>query len=487
MTRHFDAIIIGAGISGETCAHRLREGGMRIALVEAEHIGGECAYWASIPTMSLLGPANARWRAGALAGIASPAIASPRSLTPSEILFSALDESAQISAIEKEGGTYIRGSARFAQHDQIEVDVDGAVEQLQAPHIVVATGSVPAIPHIPGLSDIGYWTTREATTAAAIPQQLTILGGEGQAIEIAQMFRLYGADVTLVTRRQHLLVAEDPAVGKLLARGLHRQGIRVVTGHRVLHVGRDADHPCVLRLDDDTEIHTQRLVVATSRRPRIHGLRHAKAGVRYRDAGITINETCQAAEGIWAIGAVTGIGQLSHMAQYQARLAADDILGWPHAAHYTSVPRILYTDPQVAVTGRTTAQMTGEEAAHVTSVTVELNEKKVYPTTTQQPESGRLTLYADIDRGTLVGAWAIATEASEWIQLAAYAIRSGISLDVLQDMLEQFPPFGEIYLSAIDQLVAASVRRRHDGLPMSQTAERSRSVDTTKAALAAER
>jgi dihydrolipoamide dehydrogenase len=216
-------------------------------------------------------------------------------------------------------------------------------------------------------------------------------------------------------------------------------------------------------------------------------LRLAKAGVRYRDSGIIINETCQAAEGVWAIGAVTGIGQLSHMAQYQARIAADDILGRPHAAHYASVPRILYTDPQVAMTGKTTAQMAGEEAAHVTSVTVELKERKMYPTTSQQPESGRLTLYADVDRGTLVGAWAIATEASDWIQLAAYAIRSGISLDMLRDMLEQFPPFGESYLSAVDQLVAASVQHRHGGLPVSQTDERRRLGDTPKVALPTER
>jgi pyruvate/2-oxoglutarate dehydrogenase complex dihydrolipoamide dehydrogenase (E3) component len=455
MTRHFDAIVIGAGISGETCAHRLRLGKMRVALVEAEHIGGECAYWASIPTLSLLGPANARWRAGALSGLASPAIASPRSLTPSEILFSALDESAQVSAIEQEGGVFIHGQVRFVQQDQVEVDVEGAVQRLQAPHIVVATGSGPAIPQIQGLSDIGYWTTREATTAAATPQHLVILGGEGQAVEIAQMFRLYGADVTLITRRERLLVDEDPEVGEFLARSLHQQGIRIVMGQRVVHVGRDADHPCVVALDDDTEIHTQRLVVATRRHPRIQGLHLANAGVRYRDSGIIIDETCRAAEGVWAIGAVTGIGQLSHIAQYQARIAADDILGQPHMAHYDSVPRILYTDPQIAVTGRTTAQMVEEEAARVVSVAVELNEKKTHLPTVRQPENGRLTLYANADRGTLVGAWAIASEASEWIQLAVYAIRSGTSLDVLRDTLEQFPPFGEIYLSAIDQLLTA--------------------------------
>ncbi len=455
----YDAIVIGAGISGETCVHRLARGGLRVALVESERIGGECAYWASIPTMSLLGPANAYWRAEALAGIASPAIASPRSLTPSEILFSALDESAQVSAIEKEGGVFIRGEARFVRPDQIEIHADGCVERLQAPHIVVATGTVPAIPQIPGLSDIGYWTNREATSAAAVPQQVAILGGEGQAIELAQMFRLYGADVALITRRERLLSDVDPEVGKHLARGLHRQGIRVVVGRKVVNVGRDADHPCVLALDDDSEIHTQRLVVATRRRPRIHGLHLAQARVRYRDSGIVINETCRAANGVWAIGGVTGIAHLSHMAQYQARIAADDILGQPHPAQYASVPRILYTDPQIAMTGQTAAQMVEEVAARVVSVAVELNEKKMYPTTAGQPESGRLTLYADVDRGTLVGAWAIAAEASEWIQLAVYAIRSEIPLEALRDTLEQFPPFGEIYLSAIDQLLAACAVR----------------------------
>jgi dihydrolipoamide dehydrogenase len=199
--------------------------------------------------------------------------------------------------------------------------------------------------------------------------------------------------------------------------------------------------------------------VATKRRPRIHGLQLAKARVRYRDSGIVIDETCRAADGVWAIGAVTGIAQLSHMAQYQARIAADDILGQPHPAQYASVPRILYTDPQIAMTGRTTAQMAEEEAARIVVISVELNEKKMYPTAVRQPESGRLTLYANVDRGTLVGAWAIAAEASEWIQLAAYAIRSEIPLDVLRDTLEQFPPFGEIYLSAIDQLLAATATR----------------------------
>ncbi|HEU5348433.1 MAG TPA: NAD(P)/FAD-dependent oxidoreductase [Ktedonobacterales bacterium] len=455
MIEQFDAIVIGAGISGETCAHRLRMGGMRVALVEREYIGGECAYWASIPTATLLGPANVQFRALALAGIASPAIASPRSLTPSEILFSALGEAAQVEAIEKQGGTFIRGEARFIGRGLIAV----GERQLAAPHIVIATGSVPAIPRIPGLSDIRYWTNREATTAEAVPQSAIILGGEAQAIEIGQMFRLYGAEVTLITRRDHLLIDEDPEIGELIAQRLSRQGVRVVLRHGVIQFGRDADHACVATLDDTSEIHAQALVVAARRHPRTHDLDLEKAGIRPSASGIVVDETCRAADGVWAVGAVTGTATLSHMAQYQARIAADDILGQPHPAHYESVPRIIYTDPQIAITGRTMARKNGRQPSNIVSTTVDLSERKTHPASARQPESGRLALFADTRRGTLVGAWAAATEASEWIHLAVLAIRSETPLDVLRDMLEQFPPFGEVYLAAVDKLVTAAAQR----------------------------
>lgn len=456
MTEQFDAIVIGAGVGGETCAHRLRTNGMRVALVEREFIGGECAFWASVPDATLMGPANARWRAQALAGIASPAMASPRSLTPSEILFTSLDEAAQIEAIEREGGSFIRGSARFTGRGQIAVDG----RHLRSPHIIIATGSVSAIPQIPGLSKTGFWTNREATTAEAIPPSVVVLGGEGQAIEIGQMFRLYGADVIIITRRDHLLINEDPAIGKLLARHLRQQGIRVVVGHRVRQVTRDNDQTCVVALDDGSDVHAQALVVATRRWPRTDGLYLGKAGVQHDASGIKIDEMCRAAPGVWAVGAVTGIGQLSHIAQYQARIAADDILGQPHPVHYDSVPHVYYTDPQIAVTGCPSAETNGHRPPHTVSVAVDLQEKKAHPTSARKAPSGTLTLIADATQGTLVGAWAAATEASDWIQLAVLAIRSKTPLGVLRDTLEQFPPFGEIYLSAVDQLMTNVAQRR---------------------------
>jgi pyruvate/2-oxoglutarate dehydrogenase complex dihydrolipoamide dehydrogenase (E3) component len=452
----FDAIVIGAGISGEACAHRLRVNGMRVALIEREAIGGECAYWASIPTATLMGPANSLWRAQALAGMASPAIASPRSLTPSEFLLSALDESTQIEAIEKEGGVFIRAEARFVGQGQIEV----GTRRLAAPHIVIATGSEPAIPTIPGLAEAPYWTNREATRVMAVPQQVVVLGGEGQAVEIGQMFRLYGANVHLITRHNHLLIDENPEIGNLLAQRLRRQGVHIALGSIVREVKTAGDNHLLLTLDDTSVIEMQALVVATRRHPRVQELNLEQVGIHPTPTGIAIDQTCRAAEGVWAVGAVTGFASLSHMAQYQARIAADDILGQPHPAQYRSVPRVFYTNPEIAIAGWTGALADEQATTDIVSVSIDLNEKKASPISVRQVEKGKMTLFASVSRGTLIGIWAAATEASEWIQLAIPAIRSETPLDVVRDTMEQFPPFGEAYLGAIDQLIAATSRAR---------------------------
>jgi dihydrolipoamide dehydrogenase len=324
--------------------------------------------------------------------------------------------------------------------------------------VVIASGSEPAIPHIPGLSEASYWTNREATTTEAIPQSVVVLGGESQAVELGQRFRLFGAEVTLLTQQDHLLAREDPALGELLAQHLHQQGVRVVLGRSVRRVASGQDSGCILTLDDDTQVRGQVLVVASGRRPRTEGLDLARAGVQLGPRGILINETCRAAEGVWAVGDVTGVTPLSHMAQYLARLAADDMLGHPHLAHYPPVPRVLFTDPQVAATGWTKSQSDDHPSTAIASVSVELKERASRPPSARPDISGKLTLTADATRGVLVGAWAVSDEASEWIQLAVLAIRAEIRLEVLRDVLEHFPAFSEVYLSALDELSSATAR-----------------------------
>jgi pyruvate/2-oxoglutarate dehydrogenase complex dihydrolipoamide dehydrogenase (E3) component len=366
-----------------------------------------------------------------------------------------LQETAPVDVIEREGGVFILGDAHLTGPGQVQV----GARQLEAPHIVLASGSEPVIPVIAGLTEAGYWSPREATTTEAIPQAVVVLGGEAQAVELGQRFRLVGAEVTLITQQGHLLAHEEPALGELLARHLHQQGVRVVLGRTVLRVEHGHDPAYTLALDDETQVRGHALVVAAGRRPRTAGLDLDRADVRLGPQGIVINETCRAADGIWAVGDVTGVVPLSHMAHYQARLAADDILGHAHPAHYGSVPRVLFTDPQVAATGWTDAQRDGRPLADIISVGVELKERMRRPSSAPQDIAGKLTLTADATRGVLVGAWAVAAEASEWIQLAMLAIRAEIPLGVLRDVLEQFPSFGEVYLSALDQLASTTARR----------------------------
>jgi len=452
MSERFDAIVIGAGISGETCARRLTHAGMRVALVERERIGGECAYWASIPCAPLLGPANPLWRAQQLAGVVSPALGWPRSLLSREAVLAYLQEAAQINAMSREGGAFILGEARLAGPGRVDV---GPL-QLEAAYIVIATGGAPRIPAIPGLAAMGFWTHREATTAAAVPPTVVVLGGEAQAVELGQMFRLCGAEVTLITQRSGLFAHEDPEIGQLLVQHLQHHGIRVLLGCAVVRAERHADEMCELALADGSQVRGRQVVVATGRVPRTDGPDLERVGVRMGPEGILVDDSCQAAEGVWAVGDVTGVAPLSHLAQYQARVAADAILGRAHPADYVAVPRVLFTDPQVAATGLTCAQLRAQ-GLDICTVTVDLAERRRQQgrasPPSYHPPGERLTLHADRTRGILMGAWAVAPEAGEWIYLAALAIRAAIPLAVVRDMLEQFPAFGDVYLSAIDQLL----------------------------------
>jgi len=451
MSEQFDAVVIGAGIAGETCIRRLHSAGLRVALVERDRIGGECAFWARIPSKTLFGPANESWRAQQIAGIHSPAVGGPRDLIHGDSLNSTSDDRVEAEALQRTGISLIRGDTRVLKPGQIRV----ADRLLRTPHLIIATGSAPHPPAIDGLAKVAYWTNREALRYQAIPQHVVVLGGEAQAIELAQMFRVYGAEVTLITEASRLIVHEDADIGNHMARHLHESGIRVVLGQTIRQIVQNGDEDYITTLQNGSALHSQALVVAGSRVARTDVLAGGLTGVRTSDRGIQVDEYCRAAEGIWAIGDVTGVSPLSHLAQYQAHLAADDILGQTHPARYLSVPRLYFTEPQVAATGLTLAEV-NEQQLEVSSVSVELKAAISHPhAQSTAEEHGKLTLYADRQRGILVGAWAIAPDAGQWIQLAVLAIGAVVPLAILHDTLEQFPGFSEPYRSAIDQLTSA--------------------------------
>ncbi len=448
MSEQFDAVVIGAGIAGETCVFRLNAAGRRVAVIERDRVGGECAYWGRTSSQTLLGPANEVWRAQQIAGINSPALGGSPDLPHGEPTLSTQDDQLEAESLGRAGVELIRGDARISQPGQVAV----GDRLIQAPCIIIATGSTPRIPDIPGLADTDYWTNREALRYEAIPQEVLLLGGEAQAVELAQMFRLYGAQVTLLTADTHLFSHEDPELGRDMAIRLRHSGVRVVLGQEIVKVAHSGEGDYAATLADTSVITAKALVVADGRDPRVDVLEGDAAGIKLGDTGIVVDEMCRAAGGVWAIGDVTGVLPLSHMAQYQAHLVADDILGCPHPGKYLSVPRIYFTDPQVAAAGLTPRRA---DARHINVVSALVNLRS---SIVQSPEMsagempGKLVLYADRQSGVLVGAWAIAPDAAEWIQVPVLAISAAIPLKILMDTVEQFPGFSQPYRSALAQL-----------------------------------
>jgi pyruvate/2-oxoglutarate dehydrogenase complex dihydrolipoamide dehydrogenase (E3) component len=447
MSERFDVIVIGAGPGGEVAADRLHRGGMRVAMVERELIGGECAYWACIPSKTLIRPTAVVAEASHVAGVARPAINWKQVAAYRDDMIRHLDDSKQVKAYADQGITIIRGEAHLAGPGRVDV----AGRTLEAPHVVVATGSDPRIPPIEGLREAGYWTNREATTFSRVPESIVILGGSAQGIELGQMLHRYGAEVTIVQDAAHLLDREEPEVGDLLADLLRAEGVNLRLGREAIRVARDPDGMRVVHLDDGTEVRGQELLVATGRTPRTDSL-HLEAGdATVTRRGIQVDDFCRAAPGLWAVGDVTGMALFTHVAKYQARIAADDILGRRHPAAYMAVPRVVFSDPEVGSTGLTTAQA-HERGLDVVRAVVDLYEAIARPVTYGKDIGGRLGLVADRKRGVLVGAWAVGPEAGEWIHLAVLAIRAATPIPVLRDVIEQFPTFSEAYLSGLEML-----------------------------------
>ncbi len=463
--QRYDAIIIGSGIGGGTCARRLRDGGMRVAMIERERIGGETARWASIPSATLLGPANLLWRMREAAGAKSPSLTGAADEAGEAAIqgesLEQLANEAQVEYLRHEGMGIYLGAATITGPGRVAV----GDQTLETERIVIATGSDPYVPAIEGLVDSGFWTAREAISFSSLPQHVVILTGMGtHAIELAQMFRMYSSEVTLVASTKRLIPQEDPEVGELMAEHLHQSAVRVLLGRSARKVEPGPEETREVTLDDGRHVRGQALVVAMGRTPRVAGLGLERMGIQMVGQGIRVDPYCRAAAGIWAVGDVTGSGSYIHMAQYQARIAADDILGHPHPASYISVPRITFTDPLVAATGLTLAQAR-EQGIDVASVTVDLSEEPMRPDTAapyaqsgiplaeRRGVDGKLTLHADRGRGTLIGAWAVAPNAGDWIQHALFAIRAETPLTVLHDMFEQFPSFSEVYLGAVERLM----------------------------------
>jgi dihydrolipoamide dehydrogenase len=451
---HYDAIVIGMGPGGEVAASRLLEAGQQVAVVERELIGGECAYWACIPSKTLLRPTEARAEASRAAGLARPGLEWPEVRAYRDVMIRHLDDTVEADGYRRQGATVVKGTARLAGPGR--VDVDG--RQLSADHIILATGSEAARPPVDGLETVPVWTNREATNLTRIPERALLIGGSAVGVELGQFLARMGTAVTLVQRGKRLLDREDDRLGEIVTDRLSADGIDIRLNTQVRAVRRHGDHTAV-QLDDGTTVSTDVVVLGTGRRPRTDGLGLEAVGITPGSHGeLAVDQHGRLSEGLWAIGDVTGIAQFTHVAKYQARIVTDAILRRPRPADYTAVPRVVFADPEIAAVGLTEAQA-HDRGIDTAGVEVDLTEMIARPWTYETEPRGRLALLADRGESTLIGAWAIAPQAGEWIHTAALAIRHRLPLDALADTITQFPTYSEALAQAAERL-AGGLRTR---------------------------
>jgi pyruvate/2-oxoglutarate dehydrogenase complex dihydrolipoamide dehydrogenase (E3) component len=423
--------VLGGGSTGTACAAALRrlDKQVRITVVERELLGGECSYWACMPSKALLRPFEAIAAARLVPGAAEAATGDvdlERVFWHRDEAVSGWDDSRLEQFLDERGIELVRGTGRVVEPGLMQV----YEEELAYDKLVIATGSVPVIPPIEGLPDTEYWTSRQATETREVPRSLAVIGAGPVGVELAQFFRRAGARTVVVDAADRLLPGEDPAASEVLQATLADEGIELRLGAKIERIGRGFR----IHLAGQTGIRTERLLVATGRRANTQGFGFEQLGLEISERGIEVDDRLRAADGVWACGDVTGFAMFTHLGKYQGRVAAADIAGKRVRADHSAIPAVTFTDPQVASVGETSGDGVFDGEARV--------ERLSRATTYERPpRPGLLKLFAR--GGVVVGAVVVGPEAGEWLGQLTLAVKARVPVDVLRDTIQPYPTFSE--------------------------------------------
>jgi pyruvate/2-oxoglutarate dehydrogenase complex dihydrolipoamide dehydrogenase (E3) component len=439
-TNTADVVVLGMGPGGEDVAGNLASAGLSVIGIDAGLVGGECPYWGCIPSKMMIRAANLLAEARRIPGVAGTAAVSPDwAPVAGRIRAEATDNWDDTVAVDRfvgKGGRFVRGRGQLVARDIVEVD---GVRYQATRALVIATGTTAAVPPIPGLAGTPYWTNREAIEARELPRSMVVLGGGAIGAELAQAYARFGVDVTVVEALPRLLPLEEPEAGSLLAEVFRSEGIDVFTGAGATRV--DYDGKFRVTLDGGRDLVAERLLVATGRRADLAALGADVLGIAVATArSLPVDDHLRVTDGVWAVGDVTGRGAFTHVAMYQAGIAAADILGVPHhLADYSALPRVTFTDPEVGSVGLTV------QAARDAGIDVGIGHADL-PSTARgwlhnTGNEGFIQLVADRRRGVLVGATSVGPHGGEVLGLLTLAVHASVPIDTLRSMIYAYPTF----------------------------------------------